>query len=127
MPMQSHLVQRIISTDKAKVMPPPGSNKKLTPRQIDMLRQWIAEGAVWQPHWAFIAPKRPSVPGGKTSEVWVKNPIDAFILARLNPQRLAPMPEADPATYIRRVTLDLTGLPPTIAEINEFLHDCANA
>jgi hypothetical protein len=126
-PMESHLVQRIISNEKAKVMPPPGSNKKLTPRQIDLLKQWITEGAVWQPHWAFIAAKRPLVPGGKTSEAWVKNPIDAFILARLHQQGLAPMPEADPATYIRRVTLDLTGLPPTIAEINEFLSDCANA
>ncbi|MCI0681696.1 MAG: PSD1 and planctomycete cytochrome C domain-containing protein [Gemmataceae bacterium] len=129
-PGDSELIKRVATTEKSKLMPPPSSNKKLTPRQINLLRQWIAEGAQWQQHWAFITPRRPPLPPlakGGIEGGWPTNPIDRFILARLEKEGLAPMPQASPETLIRRVTLDLTGLPPTIAEIDEFLKDCANA
>ncbi len=117
----SELVARIVSQDPDERMPPPESERKLTARQIAMLRKWIEQGARWEPHWAFIAPKRPVVP--KNSEI--RNPIDAFIGARLESEGLKPSPEADKTTLIRRVSFDLTGLPPTLAEIDTFLADTA--
>lgn len=117
---ESVLLQRVTATDKSKIMPPPSTNKKLSPRQIDLLRQWIAEGAVWQQHWAFIKPARPALPAVKNA-AWPKNPIDYFVLARLEKEGLQPMPEADPETFLRRVTLDLTGLPPTAKELDGFV------
>jgi Protein of unknown function (DUF1553)/Protein of unknown function (DUF1549)/Planctomycete cytochrome C len=125
-PAESELLKRVTSADESKRMPPPSTNKKLSPRQIELLRQWIAEGAVWQRHWAFIAPQRPMTPDVKYA-AWPKNPIDQFILSRLEREGLPSMPEASPETLIRRVTLDLTGLPPTLAEIDDFLRDCASA
>jgi uncharacterized protein DUF1553/uncharacterized protein DUF1549/cytochrome c len=122
-PDESKLIERITAADQRKVMPPPSTNKKLSPRQIDLLRQWIAEGAVWQQHWAFIAPVRPTVPP-VTNAAWPINSIDRFILARLEKDGLSPQREASPEILIRRVTLDLTGLPPTLAEVNQFLLDC---
>jgi hypothetical protein len=101
-------------------MPPHKTGKKLTQQQIELIRRWIEEGAPWQEHWAFIAPKRPEPPFVKNAK-WVKNPIDAFILARLEKEGMQPSPEADPRTLIRRVTLDLTGLPPTLAEVDAFV------
>jgi hypothetical protein len=126
MPAESELLKRVTSADNSKRMPPPSTNKKLSQRQIELLRQWIAEGAVWQQHWAFIAPQRPTPPVVENKS-WPKNPIDQFILSRLEREGLPPMPEASPETLIRRVTLDLTGLPPTLAEIDDFLKDCASA
>jgi hypothetical protein len=118
----SELVRRLLAADSSELMPPPRSNKKLTPRQIDTLRNWIDQGASWGRHWAFEKPRRPPLPTVKNPG-WVRNPIDAFILARLEKQRLVPSPEASRESLLRRVTLDLTGLPPTLDEIDAFLAD----
>jgi hypothetical protein len=124
-PEQSELIKRITSADPAKRMPPPSSgHPPLKPAQIDLMRRWIAEGVHWQKHWAFLAPQRPKLPPVK-NKGWVRNPIDAFVLARLEQEGLAPAPEAERATLIRRVSLDLTGLPPTPAEVDDFLKDTA--
>ena len=109
---ESRLIKRITTKDPNAVMPPVASGHKLTDKQIEQLKRWIDEGAQWNEHWAFIAPKRPEVPT-VANKAWVKNPIDAFVLARLEKEGLKPSPEADRATLIRRVSLDLTGLPPT--------------
>ena len=118
----SELVQRITSDDPESVMPPPKFRKSLTPAQIETLKRWVAEGANWKEHWAFVAPERPSVPR-VSDPSWPHNPIDEFILARLDDEGLKPSPEANRTTLIRRVSLDLTGLPPTPAEVNAFLAD----
>jgi mono/diheme cytochrome c family protein len=124
-PDESPLVQRIESKDEKKVMPPPEAHKTLPPEHIALLRRWIAEGAVYQEHWAFVAPQRPAVPkvSGRAAEV--RNPIDAFIRARLAREKLEPSREADRRTLIRRVTLDLTGIVPTPAEVEAFVADRA--
>src|SRR5262249_39841967 len=114
-PKESVLYQRITSVHTNERMPPEKTGKKLTPAQIELIRRWIEQGAQWQEHWAFLAPKRPAVPAVKRKN-WTRNPIDAFILARLEREGFTPSPEADPHTLIRRITLDLTGLPPTLAE-----------
>ncbi len=121
---QSELVTRIFSTDPDEMMPPPKSHKRLTDAQKDLLKRWIAAGAEYQPHWSFIAPKRPALPVVKQAD-WVRNPIDHFILARLDRENLKPSPEASRKTLIRRVTLDVTGLPPTPAEVDDFLADAS--
>src|ERR1041385_6810459 len=90
--------------------------------QIGLLRRWIAEGAEWKAHWSFIRPERPELPAVKNKR-WVNNSIDHFILARLEKEKLKPSPEADKPTLIRRVTFDLTGLPPTPEEVDAFLAD----
>src|SRR5262249_22908156 len=118
----SELLRRITSADRGKRMPPPSSGKKLTPRQIELLRRWIEQGAAWQPHWAFVAPQRPPLPPVKDA-TWPRNPIDHFILARLEREGLWPAPAAAKETLLRRVTFDLTGLPPTITEMDAFLAD----
>jgi hypothetical protein len=124
-PEQSEMIKRIASTNPAKRMPPAASGRSaLSPEHIERLRRWIAEGAKWQKHWAFLAPKRPLLPAVK-DKAWVRNPIDAFVLARLEQEGLTPAPEADRATLLRRVSLDLTGLPPTLAELDVFLNDPA--
>ena len=97
-------------------MPPPKSGKVLSPAQTETIRRWIAEGAKWQPHWAFIPPQRPPIPRVERMG-WVRNPIDAFVLARLEREGLSPRPMPSAGILLRRVTLDLTGLPPTPAEI----------
>ncbi|HLK59906.1 MAG TPA: DUF1553 domain-containing protein [Chthonomonadaceae bacterium] len=118
---ESLLVTRIMAQD-ASQMPPVSSGKKLTAAQIETLKRWVAQGAKYAEHWAFVAPVRPPLP--KVAGVgWVKNPVDRFILARLEQEGLKPSPEADKATLLRRVALDLTGLPPTSAELNAFLAD----
>lgn len=121
-PEESTLVTRILATDDDQ-MPPEESGKKLTPQQIQTLKRWVAEGAEWQAHWSFIKPERPEPPVVKTNRRQVNNPIDQFILARLEKEHLTPAPEADKPTLIRRVTFDLTGLPPTPAEVDAFLAD----
>lgn len=119
---KSTLVERIIATDLEEVMPPPKHNKPLTADQIALLQRWVQGGAQWQKHWSFIAPERPELPAVKDRK-WPRNAMDYFTLARLEKEKLRPNPEADKATLIRRATLDLTGLPPTIAEVDAFLAD----
>jgi Protein of unknown function (DUF1553)/Protein of unknown function (DUF1549)/Planctomycete cytochrome C len=115
-PGESALVARIDSTDVDEKMPPPDSHKKLTAPQKEILKKWIAEGAKYEPHWAYIAPKKHEIRNSKSE-------IDSFILAKLQKEKLAPSPEADRVTLIRRLTFDLTGLPPTWAEVQAFAKD----
>ncbi len=120
-PEASELIKRILSKDPEEVMPPPESHKKITPAQVDILRRWIAQGATYRKHWSFEVPVRPAVPTA-TKDL---SPIDAFLSKEMTAQGLRPGAEADPERLIRRVTLDLTGLPPTPAEIDAFLKDTA--
>ncbi|HEX8202563.1 MAG TPA: DUF1549 domain-containing protein, partial [Isosphaeraceae bacterium] len=120
----SELVARIEDGDDATRMPPPDSGKTLTPAQIETLKRWIAQGAPRQEHWAFRAPERPGLLPVRAAH-WPRNPIDPFILARLEAEGLTPAPEADRATLLRRVTLDLTGLPPSPAQVDAHLADPA--
>ncbi len=144
-PDESQLVARIFSEDKDEVMPPPEEHKTLTAAQKETLKRWIAEGAEYQQHWAYITPKRPAVPGiadrglriadwekrdatrgaelrKRLGEIekWPRNPIDAFVLDRLLQQGLAPSPEAAPTTLARRIHLDLLGIPPTPEQVKAF-------
>lgn len=121
-PVESELLRRIQSMDETEVMPPPISKKELTATEKDLFRRWIAEGANYQAHWAFQPPQRPAIPTVKNVN-WPRNHLDRFVLAELEKQGLSPSPEADPLTLLRRMTLDLTGLPPTLAEIDAFLAD----
>jgi hypothetical protein len=117
------ILRRVASVDPLERMPPPSSGKaQLSAHEIDLLRSWIAHGAPWQPFWSFIPPRRPDPPAVKDEE-WLKNPIDRFILARLEREGLHPSAAADKRLLIRRVSLDLTGLPPTPAEVQAFLAD----
>jgi len=118
----SLLVQRILADDPIDRMPPPESANQLEPTEIELLRQWIDAGAKYEPHWAFQKPERPALPE-VADAAWPRNPIDRFILARLEQEGLAPSAEADPYTLARRVYLDLTGLPPTPAEVDVFVND----
>ncbi|HZT80192.1 MAG TPA: PSD1 and planctomycete cytochrome C domain-containing protein [Gemmataceae bacterium] len=119
----SDLIQRVTADEPHRLMPPPKSGKKpLKPEQVALLKEWIDQGAPWSSHWAFLPPKRPPLPKVADRQ-WVREPLDAFILARLEAEGLRPNPEADKATLIRRVTLDLTGLPPTPEEVDAFLTD----
>ncbi|HVV99976.1 MAG TPA: PSD1 and planctomycete cytochrome C domain-containing protein [Planctomycetaceae bacterium] len=118
----SELWQRINSDDPNEVMPPPSTKKTLTAAQKDLLRRWIEQGAAYQKHWAFEAPVKSPEPAVKT-EGWARNPVDRFILARLEHEGLAPRPEADRSTLIRRVAFALTGLPPTAAEVAAYEAD----
>ena len=104
-------------------MPPPDSGHALTPAQIELLRRWIDEGAKWDTHWAFTRAGAARAARGRATATGPRNPIDRFILARLEREGLEPSPEADKATLLRRVTFDLTGLPPTPAEVDAFLAD----
>ncbi len=119
---ESELIARITSIDPDLVMPPPNSGAALTPAEIDLLSRWIAAGAEYEPHWAYVTPSRPAVPAVKNTS-WPKNDIDRFILARLEAEGLSPQPEADRATLARRLALDLTGLPPTPEEVDAFVAD----
>ncbi|MBI5280412.1 MAG: DUF1553 domain-containing protein [Candidatus Solibacter usitatus] len=119
---KSLLYQRVSAAVEAKRMPPPYSHKKLTEQQKETLKRWIDEGANWQEHWSFIAPVRPPAPEVKDAR-WVRNPIDRFVLARLEARGLAPAPEADRRTLARRLSLDLTGLPPRPEEVETFVKD----
>ena len=119
---KSKLIYRITTSDDDERMPPLKTGKHLTPAQIDLLRHWVAQGAQWKGHWAYLKPERPALPPVRNTR-WLRNEIDAFILARLEKEGLSPSREADRATLIRRVTFDLTGLPPTIDEVEAFLAD----
>ncbi len=121
-PDESLLIKRIFSEDPGYRMPPVFAHKTLTADQKSILRRWIEQGAQWKDHWAFIAPVKPPLPAVKEA-AWVRNPVDNFILAKLEANQLKPAEEADRRTLIRRVTLDLTGLPPTPAEVDAFVKD----
>jgi hypothetical protein len=118
----SELVRRITSVHPDELMPPPKSNLALNKEEIEVLRRWIQQGAEWKKHWAFIPVAQVAVPSIKNDR-WARNDIDRFILARLNLERLAPAPEAIKERLLRRLTFDLTGLPPTLDEIDAFLRD----
>ncbi|MBC8114682.1 MAG: DUF1549 domain-containing protein, partial [Candidatus Saccharimonas sp.] len=150
---ESELARRIVAIDPNQHMPPADSGKRLTARQIELLKRWIEQGAEYQPHWSFVTPKRPVVPtlgatgeglrspvlvegtgGSKQPPVaprgagllhWPLNPIDNFVLDRLEREGLSPSPPAEKERLVRRVTLDLTGVPPTLGEVDEFLADAA--
>jgi Protein of unknown function (DUF1553)/Protein of unknown function (DUF1549)/Concanavalin A-like lectin/glucanases superfamily/Planctomycete cytochrome C len=121
--LQASLVyQRITQGDPALRMPPESSHKVLTDAQKDILKRWIADGATWKEHWSFVSPSRSSLPVVKKKE-WVRNPIDAFVLAKLEAAGLEPGPEADRRALVRRLSLDLTGLPPSPEEVEQFVND----
>jgi hypothetical protein len=120
---ESELIRRVTSDDLDEVMPPPKFKKRLNSQQIDRLRQWVVEGAKWQGHWSHSLPTRALTPAVNDRK-WSRNSIDRFVLARLEREGLRPSPEADRATLIRRVSLDLLGLPPTPAEVDVFENDC---
>ncbi len=122
-PAKSEIYRRISSDNAATRMPPAYAGlDRLPDRDIELIRRWIEQGAVWQNHWSFLAPARPAIPapGGST---WARSPIDRFVLARLEREGVKPQPEADRITLIRRLTLDLSGLPPTPEEVDAFLRD----
>jgi hypothetical protein len=127
-PKESTLIERVTSTDPELVMPPPSLKRKLSAQQIDALTRWVEQGAKWSTHWAFDPMTKPDVPTRLKNRQWVRNSIDAFVLSRLEREGLPPAAPADRERLLRRVTFDLTGLPPTIAEIDAFLKDdAANA
>ncbi|MFZ2281543.1 MAG: DUF1553 domain-containing protein [Prosthecobacter sp.] len=111
-PEISNLFQRLITKDEDELMPPPESHKTLKPEQIALVKEWIAQGASWQPHWSLIPPQRSAEPQVKDS-AWIKNPVDRFILSKLEAAGLKPAAQADAHALIRRVSLDITGLPPS--------------
>ncbi len=122
-PDKSEIIKRIFATDEDDLMPPPSAHKELTAQQKELFRRWVAEGAEYQGHWAFSAPKRPEVPKVSGPKFKTHNAIDSFIFARLAEEKLSPSPEADRVTLIRRLSLDLTGIPPTPEEVDAFLAD----
>jgi hypothetical protein len=129
-PERSAVIERIGTADKDDLMPPPKSGKRLTAREKDLLQRWIAGGAKYAQHWSYVKPLQPAVPeisdfGFQLPDVVWSNPIDAFLFQRLEREHLTPAPEADRFTLIRRVALDLTGLPPTIEEGDAFAADPA--
>jgi hypothetical protein len=119
---ESELLARVKSADPATRMPPEESGKSLKPEQTELLARWIDGGAEYQEHWSWLPPVRPVLPNVRQIE-WPRNPIDHFVLSQIEQANLEPSEEADPATLLRRVTLDLTGLPPTPADIERFLAD----
>ncbi len=121
-PHESELIRRVTTDDDARRMPPAYGGKKLSAAEIELLERWVREGAEWQQHWSFLTPRRPKAPPVEPLD-WAKNDIDHFVLARLKKERLSPASETDRATLLRRVSLDLTGLPPTPAELDAFLVD----
>ncbi|GAB3247961.1 DUF1553 domain-containing protein [Larkinella harenae] len=121
---ESEVYYRLVTTDEDQMMPPKSSNRTLSNYEKAVLLKWIEQGAEYKPHWALIKPGKPALPTVKNTR-WTQNPIDHFVLNKLEAQGLAPSPEADRENLIRRVTLDLTGLPPTVAEVDAFLADRA--
>ena len=120
-PDESELIARITSTE-ADVMPPASVERKLSKAEIQTLTRWVEQGAPYAKHWSYVKPARPDLPSVRNVK-WPRNAVDRFVLARLESEGLAPSPEADRASLIRRATLDLTGLPPTLAEVDAFLAD----
>ena len=126
-PTESHLLSRITSDDPSEVMPPPDAGRKMNEAEVALLRQWIEQGANFSMHWSYVVPQRPSVPELRTAEdkAWAKNAIDHFVLQRLHQEKLYPQSEADKYALVRRVALDVTGLPPTPEEVQQFVNDTA--
>ena len=122
---QSELVRRIFSEDRDEVMPPRKSHRSISLRQKELLRDWINQGAPYAEHWSFLPPKPAALPAVKRPD-WPRNPLDFFTLARMEAEGMSPAPEAGKSTLIRRVTLDLTGLPATISEVRDFLADSSD-
>ena len=129
-PAASQMIARITAANPAVRMPRSqngaAAGEPLSDRQVALLTRWIEQGATWQKHWSFIPPRRPDLPKDLKDPKWVRNPIDAFVLQRLEGEALKPSPEADKATVLRRVSLDLIGLPPTPAELDAFLKDTSS-
>jgi mono/diheme cytochrome c family protein len=121
-PGQSEVYLRITHKNPQKRMPPAKHARQLTAREVDLLKRWIEQGAKWQGHWSLIAAKRPALPA-VAAKAWPGNPIDYFVLARLEQEGLRPSPEADRRTLLRRLSFDLTGLPPSPAEVDAFVND----
>ena len=121
-PEKSELIRRITTSDVDDKMPPPSSGKKLGPEEIALLQKWIEQGAEYARHWSHVPPARPALPT-VADRAWPRNPIDYFILARLEAEGLQPAPEAERAAILRRVSLDLTGLPPALEEVDQFVSD----
>ncbi len=121
-PESSEMIVRILSDDPDLVMPPEDFGKELTPQEIETLKLWIKQGAKWQKHWAYEAPVKSQLPDVRQGD-WVRQPLDRFILARLEKENMKPGSRADRITLLRRVTFDLTGLPPSIEEVDNFLKD----
>ena len=123
-PEKSEILKRMVSHDPDDQMPPPESNRKVTPAQIELIRRWIAQGAPYEKHWSFVPPEKASAP--KLSDTaWARQPFDRYVLAKLETEKLQPSAEAKPATWLRRAAFDLTGLPPTPTEIAAFEADAA--
>ena len=120
-PAASEAWQRITSRHDDEVMPPPESHLKLTDSQKQTLKNWIEQGAVYAPHWSLVAPMKAALPPIENPKSKIENPVDAFVRAKLAAEKLTPSAPADPATLIRRLSLDLTGLPPTAAEVADFV------
>ncbi|MDP7206652.1 MAG: c-type cytochrome domain-containing protein, partial [Pirellulaceae bacterium] len=119
---RSMIIERITTDDPDLRMPPPETGKTLSPAEIASIKAWVKSGAQWSEHWAFIPPRKPALP--KQVRRWQsQNTVDLFIQKRLKAEKLQPEPGADRETLIRRVTLDLTGLPPTIKEVDDYLAD----
>jgi mono/diheme cytochrome c family protein len=123
-PDESELIRRVRSDESGEVMPPPKTGKKLTGREVELLTEWVKQGAPYAKHWSYVKPERPPLPVVKNN-AWARNGIDLFILARLEREGLRPQPEADRYALIRRASLDLTGLPPTVEEVDAFVNDPA--
>ena len=123
---QSELISRILSEDPDAVMPPPESGKTLTPDEIDILRRWIDNGAAYETHWSFSSPERPELPE-VGDDRWGRNSIDRFVLARLRAEQMQPSSQADRHVLIRRLSLDLTGLPPSVDEVQAFVTDTSES
>ncbi len=121
-PDHSEALRRILSTDTVTIMPPVASHRELSAKEKDLVRRWLIQGGEYQEHWAFTKPQRPSLPEVRNTS-WAKNEIDRFVLANLESQGLEPSPTADRPTLIRRVSLDLTGIPPTTAVVDAFVAD----
>ena len=121
-PGASAMLERIHSTDPDVLMPPPDSNRRLSADQKQLLDRWIRQGAEYEPHWAFVPPVRPVPPAVRQAD-WPRNDVDRFVLAKIEQAGLAPAPEADRATLIRRLHADLVGLPPTPEEVDAFVAD----
>jgi hypothetical protein len=119
---ESALMKRIHATDADTLMPPPNSNRKLSAEQKQILERWINEGANYSQHWAYVAPQRPAEPAVQQA-AWARNAIDRFVLAKLEAAGLKPSPEADRATLIKRLSIDLIGLPPKPEEVDQFVQD----
>jgi Protein of unknown function (DUF1553)/Protein of unknown function (DUF1549)/Planctomycete cytochrome C len=117
---QSEIMKRMLSTDPDDQMPPPKSNRKVTKEQVEMIGRWIDGGAKWGEHWAFTRVEKPKLPEVRDQKSEISNPIDAFVRAKLAEKGMKPAAQASPETLIRRVSLDLTGLPPTPVEVSAF-------